>query len=266
MADVTANGVRLHVQRLGAGPRTVVFVHGLVMDNLSSFYFTLANPIAAGADVILYDLRGHGRSERPAGGYAIADSVADLGALLDALEVVRPVHLVGNSVGGLIALRFASAHPERVASLALIDAHDGAAGWSAQMSATLGLRGEARDQKIAENFQAWLGRHSERKRSRLATSAQELVERTSLVADLADPGRSPPLTAADLARIRCPVLALYGERSDVRGRGEALAGSLTACRFHLLPGCTHSVLWEATAEVRRRVAEWIDAQPIEVAR
>jgi len=47
MADVVANGVRHHVQRLGRGDRTVVFVHGLVMDNLSSWYFTVANPVAA---------------------------------------------------------------------------------------------------------------------------------------------------------------------------------------------------------------------------
>src|SRR5258706_10835045 len=110
MADVVANGVRHHVQRLGSprpDGRTVVFVHGLVMDNLSSFYFTLANPIAAGAEVILYDLRGHGMSERPPRGYAVADLVADLAALLDALSIDHPVDLVGNSFGGLVALAFA---------------------------------------------------------------------------------------------------------------------------------------------------------------
>src|SRR5512133_2303707 len=114
MADVTANGVRHHVQRLGAGDRTVVFVHGLVMDNLSSFYFTLANPVASFADVVLYDLRGHGMSERPARGYRVVDLVADLAALLDALGIAHPVALVGNSFGGLVALAFAAAHPERV--------------------------------------------------------------------------------------------------------------------------------------------------------
>src|SRR6266478_4331964 len=104
MADVVANGVRHHVQRLGHPRRddhTVVFVHGLVMDNLSSFYFTLANPVAATADVVLYDLRGHGMSERPPTGYRVADLVADLAALLDALALPR-VALVGNSFGGLV--------------------------------------------------------------------------------------------------------------------------------------------------------------------
>ncbi len=253
MADVIANGVRHHVQRLGAGARTVVFVHGLVMDNLSSFYFTLANPLATSSTVILYDLRGHGLSERPATGYAISDLVADLAALLADSPAVT---LVGNSFGGLVALAYAAHYPERVARLALIDAHDGSDGWAAKMAATLGLQGAARDGMIAESFQAWLGRHSERKRTRLAQAAEALVERTSLVADLRD---SPPLTEAALARITCPTLALYGERSDVLARGQALARTLPACTLHVIPGCSHSVLWEATAEVRARLVAFVEA-------
>ena len=255
MAEVAANGLRHHVQRLGSrgAEPPVVFVHGLVMDNLSSFYFTLANPVAERTEAILYDLRGHGLSERPARGYTVAELVGDLAGLLDALDVPRAV-LVGNSFGGLLALAFASAHPARVARLALIDAHDGTDGWAAQMASTLALRGDARDAKIAESFQAWLGRHSERKRNRLARAAEALVEGTSLIADLRG---SPPLTAAELARIPCPTLALYGERSDVRARGEELARTLPACTLHVLPGCTHSVLWEATAEVRTRVVAFV---------
>ncbi len=253
MADVIANGVRHHVQRLGHGA-PVVFVHGLVMDNLSSFYFTLANPIAERARAILYDLRGHGLSARPEAGYAVGDLVTDLEALLAALYVAGPIALVGNSFGGLLALAFAARHPDRVSRLALIDAHDGTAGWAAQMASTLSLRGDARDAKIAANFQAWLGRHSERKRTRLAAAAEALVERTSLVADLR---ASPAVSPDELARIRCPTLALYGEHSDVRDRGEALARLLPACELRIVPGCTHSVLWEATAEVRARVVGFL---------
>jgi pimeloyl-ACP methyl ester carboxylesterase len=262
MADVVANGVRHHVQRLGqptGGARSqrapVVFVHGLVMDNLSSFYFTLANPVAALGDTILYDLRGHGLSERPARGYTVDDFTTDLLALLEALALPTKVTLVGNSFGGLLALAFASAYPERVERLALIDAHDGTDGWAARMAATLALRGDARDAAIAENFRAWLGRHSERKRTRLARAAEELVEHTTLIADLR---ASPALDEARLACIACPVLALYGEHSDVRARGEALARTLPRCRLEVVAGCTHSVLWEATEHVRERVVAFVN--------
>ena len=253
MADVVAHGVRHHVQRLGSGERTVVFIHGLVMDNLSSFYFTLANPLAESCEVILYDLRGHGMSERPATGYTVAGFVADLAALLDALAITRPVTIVGNSFGGLVGLAFAATYPDRVERLALIDAHAGVEGWATQMTATLALTGDARDTKIADSFKSWLGRHSERKRNRLAKSAGELVEHTSLVADLRE---SPTV---DVTRITCRTLALYGELSDVRSHGEGLARQLPYCTLQILPGCSHSVLWEATAEVKARILEFVSA-------
>lgn len=257
MADVDVRGVRHHVQRLGDAASTatpVVFVHGLVMDNLSSFYFTLANPVAAQRPVVLYDLRGHGRSERPPTGYTVDELVADLAALLDALSIDRCA-LVGNSFGGLLALAFAAAHPARVTALVVIDAHDGTDGTAAQMTATLGLTGAARDAKIADSFASWLGRHSERKRTRLADAAQALVEGTSLVADL---GGSPPVTRELLRSIAAPTLALYGEHSDIRARGEALAATLPRCTLEIVAGCTHSILWEATAHVRARTTAWLE--------
>jgi pimeloyl-ACP methyl ester carboxylesterase len=264
MAEVIARGVRFHVQRLAPADRTasarapaVVFVHGLVMDNLSSFYFTLASPASRLAEVILYDLRGHGRSERPSGGYTLGDMVHDLAALLATLGVGGPVVLVGNSFGGLVALAFAAAWPERVEGLVLIDAHLGQEGWTAAMQATLALEGEERDRRIAASFASWLGRHSERKSTRLAESAAALVHGTSLVADL---GASPSLGEADLARVRCPVLALYGASSDLRAEAARMASALPACDLRIYEGCSHSILWEATARVRDDVLAFLAAR------
>jgi pimeloyl-ACP methyl ester carboxylesterase len=259
MADVGARGLSFHVQRLGSpeSAATVVFLHGLVMDNLSSFYFTLANPLAATCDVILYDLRGHGMSSRPASGYTLGDMVADLDALLTALDVRRPVFLVGNSFGGLLALAFAAAFPERARGVVLIDGHVGETGWADRMAATLELQGEERDRQIAVSFQSWLGRHSERKSNRLAKSATALVYSTSLIEDMKT---SDALSDSELGRVRAPVLALYGETSDLRASAERMALVLPDCDLIILPGCTHSVLWEATARVREEIVTWIGRQ------
>ena len=116
-----------------------MFVHGLIMDNLSSFYYTLAPGVARSTDVVLYDLRGHGRSDRPSVGYRVEDGVADLLGILDALPVDGPVHVVGNSFGGTIALAAALRHPERIAGMVLIEAHPAFEGW-ASMSTMPAMR------------------------------------------------------------------------------------------------------------------------------
>jgi pimeloyl-ACP methyl ester carboxylesterase len=258
LAEVTARGIRFHIQRLGAGDRTVVFLHGLVMDNLSSWYFSVANPVATQAEVLLYDLRGHGRSERTATGYRLDDMVADLDGVLDAAGLgSRPVTLVGNSFGGLLALAFAVAHPSRVDGLVLVDAHLSDAGWAEKMQETLRLQGAERDLMIARSFKDWLGRHSERKRNRLAEHAKALVYDTSLVDDL---GATPSFGDPELRSVGCPTLALYGENSDIRDHGERIAATLPHCEMRIYPGCTHSILWEATARLRDDVLGWLAAR------
>ena len=257
MAEITVKGLNFHYQLLGKGcgdERLVVFLHGLVMDNLSSWYFTVANPVAQHAEVLLYDLRGHGKSSRPKTGYSIEEQVDDLIELLDALGLAdRPLELVGNSFGGLLATAFTLRHPERVRGLTLVDAqvHDEA--WAEEMRGSLSLEGDDLKEAITTNFQHWLGRHSERKRNRLAKNAAELVYETSLVSDL---GASTPPAPGDIANIKAPVRALYGEHSDVRERGEEFAKQLESCELSVHAGCTHSVLWEETTLVRDELLAW----------
>lgn len=68
--------------------------------------------------VIRYDPRGHGLSPVPPGPYEIDDLAADLLALLDRLNIVA-THIVGISIGGMTAMAFAAAHPDRVDRLVL---------------------------------------------------------------------------------------------------------------------------------------------------
>jgi pimeloyl-ACP methyl ester carboxylesterase len=261
MAEILARGVRFHVQRLTARDqspplnRPVVFIHGLGLDNLSSFYYTLANPVAhAGAQVILYDLRGHGLSERPRTGYRVSDSVADLAAILNTLGISGPVHLVGNSYGGTVALSFAVAYPQRVASMVLIEAHVPVPGWTEQMATT--IRSIGSDLSEGE-LGRWMAQS--RKYARLAELGKDLIHHTTFVTDLL---ATEPLVARKLRIFTRPVRAVYGEQSDVIHHAHVLDGLLPRYTLTVLPDVDHSVLPKATRPLRTIVQDWFAAQTV----
>jgi pimeloyl-ACP methyl ester carboxylesterase len=261
MPEVEARGIRFHVQRIrppaggGAEPPVVVLLHGLVMDNLSSVYYTLAGPLArAGAEVLMYDLRGHGRTERPPTGYTVPDAVDDFAAVVDALDVRRPVYVVGNSFGGVVALRAAMARPDLIAGIAVIETHtvggpDG--DWNEYMSNTLTVvaLGLAHDGLAGQ-----LELLGDRKLARAAATADALLNRTTLIDDLAT---ATPMRPVELAAVHRPVLAIYGEHSDLADASKELARALPNCRHHLVPGQGHTVLREATPIVRDLVLAWL---------
>lgn len=103
----------------------VLMIHGW-LDNALSFS-RLAPSLAADREVYAMDLAGHGRSghRAPGQGYPLTDYIADLAELLDtyflADEASPGVDLVGHSLGGIVALFYAAAFPERVRRLVMID-------------------------------------------------------------------------------------------------------------------------------------------------
>jgi pimeloyl-ACP methyl ester carboxylesterase len=110
---VPVNGFRMHVAEAGAsdGP-VVVCLHGWPQ---SWWIWRHLMPVLAGAGyrVIAPDLRGHGWSETPAGGYEKSQFAADVVALLDALGLER-VSLVGHDWGAMAGFMIAVDHPSRV--------------------------------------------------------------------------------------------------------------------------------------------------------
>jgi 3-oxoadipate enol-lactonase len=112
--------VNLHYERVSTGgdvASTVVLVHG-VGDSLEA-WDDFIRSLPEGFDIIRYDLRGHGHSERPPGPYRLADFVEDHLALLARLGIDR-AHVVGYSLGGLIAQAIALFAPQSVERLVLI--------------------------------------------------------------------------------------------------------------------------------------------------
>jgi 3-oxoadipate enol-lactonase len=254
---IVANGIRTHYQWIpakDAGPEApvVVFVHGLAIDSLASFYLTLAPPVAAaGFDAIAYDLRGHGHSAKPGHGYRIGDFVADLDGLLDALGVRRPVHLVGNSFGGTVAFAYAAGQPDRVASVVSIEAEPPTEPWAARMRAMMAeavekLAEEGAFSRIAEAF----GTHH----ARLAAAGLKRLTAATMIEDLPT---GPLLDRSGLEAIRCPVLSIVGSEGFQRDDLGALERALPNCRTEVLTGQHHSVLVESHRTVRDLLLRWV---------
>ena len=116
---VEVGGRRLRHLAQGDGPGTpVVLLHGFGGD-LNNWLFN-SEKLAEGRTAYALDLLGHGESVKDVGRGNLDSFVETLGGFLDAVGVER-AHLVGHSMGGAVALAYAIEHPERVASLTLID-------------------------------------------------------------------------------------------------------------------------------------------------
>ncbi len=250
--DVVANGVRFHAQQLGEGSRApVVMLHGLLVGSLAAWYFTTAPALAADRSVLLFDLRGHGRTERVTTGYDVATMAGDLGALAEGLGQ-GPIDLVGHSFGALVALRFALDHPDRVRRVVLVEAplppskFDELESFAARSPAEMiaALPGDLR---------AFLAQGG-RKAARLLESIRFLVEDATMVADLR---AEPDIPDADLARLDRPVLCVYGDRSSCRAVGDRLARVLPRGRLEVLSG-GHYLHLDATSDLTRVIVEFLD--------
>jgi pimeloyl-ACP methyl ester carboxylesterase len=112
------NGVRLHYMQAGDGP-DLVLIHGLT-GNLAVWHLQIVPLLWDHFRITTYDLRGHGYSSMPPGGYDADHMAEDLLGLLDALEIERPA-LVGHSYGADVALYFANLNPERVEQIVAIE-------------------------------------------------------------------------------------------------------------------------------------------------
>ena len=115
MPYLTLPGVDLYFEDTGGPGTPVVFLHALT-GTADSWVYQVPAFTAAGYRCITYDRRGWGRSKATDPELHPETASDDLHALLESLSLA-PVHLVSTAAGGLIALDYALAHPERVRSL-----------------------------------------------------------------------------------------------------------------------------------------------------
>jgi pimeloyl-ACP methyl ester carboxylesterase len=246
MPLVRQRGLTFHVQSLGAAGSSgglrpssgqarraspVVMLHGLLVGSMTTWYFGAAPRLAETHRVLLYDLRGHGKSERPATGYGLGEMAADLDALLELHFGAEPAILVGHSWGALTALRFALRRPERVARLVLVEAPLPPS-QLAELAAFVRLPPAQMAEALPEPLRSALERGG-----RAATSlARQLVGLAAETTALKDLAAEADIPDDALARLAAPTLLVYGDRSSCRPTGDRLVRVLPHARLSILKG------------------------------
>ena len=265
------DGTLLHVRDIGRrdGP-VLLCLHGYSASSLD--WLPWAHALATDARLLLVDLPGHGLTEAPAhqphGTDAMASAVVALTGVLGLDKVV----LVGNSMGGQVALTAALAMPERVAGLVLI-APTGAIDLRASAPPSPLFR------LLASKAGRWVLRHLDLTmlvrrglRDALGDPAMvtdDLVARTAALARA--PGHRAILTELQLApggepllgrlgALRQPALVIAGEADRLVpvSASRAIAAALPASRLVVYDGVGHVPMLTTPARCAADVRDWLE--------
>jgi pimeloyl-ACP methyl ester carboxylesterase len=249
---ISIGEVELSYNEARGNGRPLVLLHGLT-GHRDDFRERMPDLADAGR-VLAPDLRGHGDFTQTgrAETFSFEQLVADLAALLDAWGVAR-CDLLGHSFGGMLALRFALAHPERVASLILMDTAPFAPdGYSLEMFEKAGAiargRGMAFLQELVEkaahnaadvsaadaHTARWADRYWPHHRRRYRAMDPEGYATLALLMMKQTP------VVDRLAEIRCPTSVLVGAEDTEFLRGaDALAAGIEHAVRVTLPDAGH---------------------------
>ena len=238
----TAGGLTINLARTGPrGRPPVVFIHGVGLD--LTWWDQQFAAFGADHDLVAFDLPGHGLSERLDGPLtfdALACVTADLIASLNA----GPAHVVGISVGGMIAQTLALARPDLVRSLVLIatlcslpDAARDAMRERARVSRADGMAALVRP-----TMERWFPATFRTRRPDVVDRAAKSVNRhdPNVHADMWEMIRSLNLEA-QIAAISCRTLVVAGAE-DVNApaaAGQRITDLIAGASLQVLPGAGH---------------------------
>lgn len=261
-------GARLRYFAAGAG-RPVVLVHGL--GGAATNWTRLAPLLARSRRVLVPDLPGHGRSGsigRPADLGAYGDCIV---AILEQ-EATPRAALVGHSMGGVVALRLAVAHPARVSALALVESA-GISSASRRAAAFLALTGLLKPARHAARLRHVIAPRSSLRaltfgywgaglpRDLTAEAVLGFLEgghdATDVTAASAALVRDDP--RLDLDRVTCPAIVLWGSRDRMvpLEDGFEYARRLRA-PIRVVAGAGHLVIGERPEECAAILEEFLD--------
>jgi pimeloyl-ACP methyl ester carboxylesterase len=227
-----------------------------------------------GYRVVRYDVRGHGRTTSPVSGYTWDNYSRDLSELLGQLppdradgEAVSAVHLVGLSMGGGIALKFALDDPGRVTSLTLVDSTLPGFAYSDEFAVSFqGLREAVRSEGAKPAFERlWLPhplfdglrRHPDK-----FEEAAEMVagfRAAEYLPEAEMPDYVQPDLPSRLGEVAAPTLVIVGadDLPDFQLIAEVVSENIADARKVVLSGCGHTPPMEDSAALNRTLLEFL---------
>lgn len=250
-ATIRANGHALSAFVAGEG-RPMVLLHGLGATKLS--LLPIVRPLAERHRVIVPDLPGHGESPKPRVEYTPQFYESVVSKLIGRLDD-GPAILIGNSMGGRIALEVAMRKPERVAGLILLDSAVPGFRWSWILQFMRVVPSEVAAvpipirRQLVLNAQRQLFAVPERlPPTAYEAGADEFVRvyrsfraRMALFSSLRGLVAPSPAFWQKLKRIRVPTLVVWGaeDRLVPSRLGSRLAGEIPSSELHILPSVGH---------------------------
>ncbi len=206
--DVIANDIKIHYHRTGGDKPALVVATGVT--DMGITWSRVARALEQDYDVIMYDKRGHGLSEKPATGYTFQIHAADLMALISALGLQRP-RVIGHSGGAAAATLAAADRPDLMACLILEDPCWGT-GWGAWESLAVGMRkwfsslGALTREELVAKYRAENPEWLDEEVTLLAETKLQVSPHVVQTFDQPE----PPWREA-LSRIACPILLITAD-------------------------------------------------------
>jgi len=263
-----AGGVDLNYELSGEGA-SLTLVHGFT-DNLNMWY----NQVPVFSErfqVLVYDVRGHGKTKTPEGGFSMDLFAADVHALLKALGIEKTC-ILGYSMGGRIALRFALEHPEMTRGL--VFANSGVMGSDVQPTERQLAELAERRRQLVEMFET----------GQIEVIADGMAERSfspgfrdkdpatfqkykdvklqndprhylAIMQAMVEAITNPP----DLRQLQCPALIIAGEQDSFMAVAEAksMERAIGDATVRVLP-TGHAAAIEAPQAFNQAVLDFMD--------
>jgi len=267
---VARDGVRLYVEAHGEGIPVVLSCGWCTTHE--NFRPQVEPLVRVGARVILWDFRGHGRSEAPEAdsAYDMSILVDDLAAVLDWAAPGQPAVVGGLSFGGLLSLHFALARPERVRALVLIDSGPGfknpeaAARWMAMVERTASRLEEQGMQALltGRSVDTSIGRRPELPAAQAASRAIAAQSPQGLARFGRRVAGPAPCVIDELPRIKAPALVVVGAEDDAYLRAaDVMSAKLPNATHVTIPNAGHIVNIEAADAFNRAVVSFLENLP-----